>query len=249
MGDWAAPFPGTEARPRVAVIEDHYLISASLGAALSADGFDVVVPTLANLAAAREELEALAPSVALLDLDLGDFGSGETLLPSLVSMGARVLIVSATTDEPTIGRCLQAGAWGFVSKTSPFQDLLAAIALAAAGRSVLDSEQRDRLLRAWREHQASTNATLAPFNRLSRREAQGPGLAAGGQIRGTDRQRIVRLGGHRADPGPGRTQETGGQQSARSGGKGDAGGVVHRRLGRRPQMAQAVPEAGFTRSW
>lgn len=158
--------------PRVAIVDDHQLMSASVGAALRAEGFDVRVPNLADAGTVEAELREAPPTVALLDLDLGAFGRGEDLLPLLVELGARVLVVSGVTDEPVVGRCLQAGAWGWVPKSAAFDVLLDAVRAAARGVEVLDRADRERLLRAWRERRVELDQALAPFDRLSRRETE-----------------------------------------------------------------------------
>ncbi|HET6963733.1 MAG TPA: response regulator transcription factor [Acidimicrobiales bacterium] len=157
---------------RVAILDDHRLMSSSVSAALRAEGFEVVVPELVEPAAVESRLRQEPPAVALLDLDLGAFGRGEDLLPILVALETRVLIVSGITEEPVIGRCLQAGAWGWVPKSAPLEELLEAVRSAASGRPVLDPAERDHLLRAWREWRTGSEEALAPFARLSRREAQ-----------------------------------------------------------------------------
>ena len=156
----------------IAILEDHQLMSASLAAALRADGFSVVVPDLTDLAEVSDTLLAEHPRVALLDLDLGEFGSGEDLLPLLVGIGARVLIVSGTSDEAVLGGCLHAGAWGWVPKSATVDVLLRDLRRAVSCTPTLDPEERDRLLRVWRERRTATAEASAPLERLSRREAE-----------------------------------------------------------------------------
>ena len=164
---------------RVAIIDDHYLIVAALAAALRAEGCDVDVPSLDEDLAAR--LLATAPQVALLDLDLGAYGSGEELLPELVASGCRVLVVSGISDEAVIGRCIAGGASGWLPKSASLDQLLAAILGLAEGREVLSESERDRLLRVWREQREVESAVLAPFLRLSPREGVVLGLLMEGR--------------------------------------------------------------------
>lgn len=163
---------GDSSGARVVILEDHRLLSASVAAALRAEGFDVLVPDLSDAAALVAGLRGQPPLVALLDLDLGSFGPGEDLLPLLVDLDARVLVVSGITDEPVIGRCLHAGAWGWVPKSAPLEELLGAVRLTVSGFPVLDRLEQDRLLRAWRQRRAEMEKVMAPFERLSRREAE-----------------------------------------------------------------------------
>lgn len=155
----------------ILILEDHQLLSASLAAALQADGYPVLAPDLSDRASLLDEIASRRPPVALLDLDLGSFGSGEEVLPYLVEAGSRVLIVSGNTDPAVIGRCVELGAWGWVPKSAPFDDLLGAILLAASGRPVLSESERDRLLRLWRERRLADEEALEPFRRLTTREA------------------------------------------------------------------------------
>jgi two-component system nitrate/nitrite response regulator NarL len=162
---------GPRATTTVAILDDHQLISASVAAALEADGYHVVVPKLENADQVKAALRAAAPVVALLDLDLGPFGHGESLLPVLTELGTRTLIVSGNDDDGVAGRCLQAGAWGWVPKSTPLEDLLEAVRRAGEGISVNSDAERDRLLRAWREQRTSDAREAEVFERLTRREA------------------------------------------------------------------------------
>lgn len=156
---------------RIAILEDHQLLSASLKAALEADGYSVVAPALTNLSDVAESLTGASPDVAILDLDLGCFGSGESLLPVLTDCGTRVIVVSGSTDDAVAGGCLKSGARGWVPKSAPLDELLVAISKEASGVNSLDPRDRQRLISAWRKRQSAVAARLAPFHRLTSREA------------------------------------------------------------------------------
>jgi len=164
---------------RVAIIDDHQLLVASLAALLRAEAYDVDVPPLDEGLPAR--LLASEPDVALLDLDLGAQGNGEELLPALLVNGCRVLIVSGTSDEAVIGRCLARGAAGWLPKSAPLEQLLASVVALAAGEEVLSASERDRLLRIWRERREAESVVLAPFLHLSPRERVVLGLLMEGR--------------------------------------------------------------------
>jgi len=155
----------------VALVEDHLMFSASLAAALRAEGHQVVVPVLSTLDAVVDELAAAAPRVALLDLDLGPFGSGEDLLVPLTRGAASVVMLSGTSDEAAVGRCLIAGAVGWVPKHEALERVLGVVDDALAGRPVAPAAEVDRLKRVWRQRQEAVAAALAPFERLTTREA------------------------------------------------------------------------------
>jgi two-component system, NarL family, nitrate/nitrite response regulator NarL len=125
-----------ERATHIVVVDDHRLFGAALATALVAEGFSVTVPELTELTDLADLGRIVlreAPDVILLDLDLGSVGSGESLLGAFVGSGAAVLVVSGTTDDATIGRCLDQGAAGWMSKCAPFEQLLESVRAVAAG--------------------------------------------------------------------------------------------------------------------
>lgn len=156
----------------VAIVDDHLLLSEVMRAALLSEGFSVVVPHLDDMDSVKAELQLARPAVTLLDLDLGPLGSGEELLPRYLDSGSCVILVTATKDEAVIGRCLEAGAWGWVPKDSPVEVLIGATIRAAAGMAVMGEGDRDRYLRAWRQQQADDEKRREPFDALTRRESE-----------------------------------------------------------------------------
>jgi two-component system, NarL family, nitrate/nitrite response regulator NarL len=175
----AATSPSGTPSVRVAIIDDHQLLVASLAASLRAEGYDVDVPPFGEALPAW--LLASGPDVALLDLDLGVHGNGEELLPALLVNGCRVLVVSGTSDQAVIGRCLARGAAGWLPKSASLEQLLANVLALAAGEEVLSASERDRLLRIWRERRETESTVRAPFLRLSPRERVVLGLLMEGR--------------------------------------------------------------------
>jgi DNA-binding NarL/FixJ family response regulator len=172
---------------RIAIIDDHRLLVAALAASLRAEGCEVDVPALGEGLA--ERLLGSEPDVALLDLDLGASGSGEEVLPALLAGGCRVLVVSGTSDEAVVGRCLARGASGWLPKSASLEELLDAVLQLAAGKEVISQSERNRLLRVWRARRESEAETMAPFLRLSNRE----GAVLGLLMEGRSVERIAEL--------------------------------------------------------
>jgi DNA-binding NarL/FixJ family response regulator len=125
----------------VVVVDDHRLFGAALKTALLAEGFAVTAPEVTDLRALGGAVMDASPDVILLDLDLGGIGSGESVLPTFVRSGAAVLIVSGTTDEAMIRRCLDHGAVGWMSKCAPLDELLASVRRVVAGRTAPPAAQ------------------------------------------------------------------------------------------------------------
>jgi DNA-binding NarL/FixJ family response regulator len=154
---------------RVLIVDDHELLAESLRLALSAEGYDVVVPgpTPAEVYAAAE---STPPDVVLLDLDLGDGGDGSVLVEALALGGARVVVVSGTPDQMRVAACLESGACGYVSKSAPLDALLEAVRAAGEGANVMPEAQRLDMLAALRRARAERKRELAPFHDLTGRE-------------------------------------------------------------------------------
>jgi two-component system, NarL family, nitrate/nitrite response regulator NarL len=155
----------------VALVEDHRLFSSALAVALQRVGVTVIEPPCTSLDEMRQYLMAARPDVLLLDLDLGRLGNGEELVGPMARSGTAVVVVSATVDDVVIGRCLDRGATGFVSKRFPFDVLLSTVLAATSRETVLPAAERQRLIDAWRRADEATRASHAPFDRLTQREA------------------------------------------------------------------------------
>lgn len=159
--------------PRVAVVDDHELIAASLAAALGAEGYEVVAPRLGevgSLAELTSLLVAAEPAVAVVDLDLGAVGTGEELIEPLAAVGTGVIVVSGTEDVTVAGACLERGAAGWLAKRSSPGELFAAVRAVLEGRRAMTPDEVDRYRRVTRDQRAAVAAALAPFARLTARE-------------------------------------------------------------------------------
>jgi len=176
----------------VLIVEDHELLAQSLGVALQAEGLEVEVADLRGEGSVLEQARALAPHTVLLDLDLGSHReAGEALVPGLVGMGARVVVVSGSTEVLRLGTCLELGASAVLSKSRSFDDVLSAVRSAASGDEVMTYADRQDLLAAMRRSRAAQRARLEPFERLTPREGQVLGLLMQGQPAEAIAQRFV----------------------------------------------------------
>jgi two-component system nitrate/nitrite response regulator NarL len=164
------------------IIEDHELLSGTLSFALRNRGLQVDAVSGPTLQAVVETARRMVPVLVLLDLDLGPaLGDGSDLVGPLVEAGARVVIMSGVTDRARLGKCVEAGAAGVVSKASRFEDLVEAVQRGAEGAELLREEERQGLLADLRASRRAANQRLAPFTALTPREqAVLGGLMAGG---------------------------------------------------------------------
>lgn len=154
----------------VLIVEDHALLAQTLVIALHAEGCRAGVADLIDPSTLLEQVRAHHPAVVLLDLDLGDLGDGVDLVQPLTELGARVLVVSGSTDRLRLAETVERGAVGFLSKTVPFEQLLSTVLDVVAQRPVLSTAQRYELMAQLQCARAARSKNLAPFKALTPRE-------------------------------------------------------------------------------
>ncbi len=122
-------------KSRIVIADDHPLVRGALSQAL-AGALDADIVEAADLDALLRELEARPdPDLVLLDLSMpGMRGLSGLLYLRAQHPAVPVAIVSANEDRGIIRSCLEAGALGFIPKTTPIE------AMREAVRRVLEGE-------------------------------------------------------------------------------------------------------------
>lgn len=125
---------------RVLLAEDQHVIRSALAALLGLEEDLEVVATVDSGEAALAAAAVHSPDVAVLDIDMPGRLDGlaaaaelRTRLPS-----CRALMLTGYGKPGHLRRALGAGVAGFVLKTAPPDELVAAIRKVAAGERVLD---------------------------------------------------------------------------------------------------------------
>ena len=154
----------------VLVVEDHALLAQTLVLALNAEGCRARVADLIGPASLLQQVLSLRPGVVLLDLDLGALGDGVALVQPLTELGARVLVVSGTSDQMRLAETVELGAVGFLSKQVPFEQLLSTVLDVVAQRPVLSTARRYELMAELRRARAAHSKDIAPFQSLTPKE-------------------------------------------------------------------------------
>ena len=135
MTERAAPTATT----RVAIVDDHAVVRRGLRQLLEAEPSLEVVAEAANLADGRRYLLGHHPDVLVLDLNLPD-GLSLDSIPELRSEFPNTQIVVLTMqNEPAYARsALMAGALGYVLKEAAETELVEAVQRAARGDTYLN---------------------------------------------------------------------------------------------------------------
>jgi DNA-binding NarL/FixJ family response regulator len=133
-------------RIRVLVAEDHAVVRRALCLLLGAEGEMEVVGEAADGGDAMRLYESLRPDVALLDIEMPGQNGLETARAIRRSdPEARIVFLTAHDADMNAAAALQAGALGFVPKSSPPDRLLAVVRAAARGDMLLDSRRAAQL--------------------------------------------------------------------------------------------------------
>lgn len=129
------------------IVDDHGMFADSLRVALAAESDFEVVGTAASLAHARSLVVSTYPDVVLLDHRLPD-GLGVDSIGDLKSLRpeVQVVVLTAAAEDSMLVAATEAGCAGFILKTSPLDELIAAVRTAAAGEIMVSSDLLARLL-------------------------------------------------------------------------------------------------------
>ena len=158
------------------IVDDHELFAECLDLALTTSGYDVQrgeLPTnpgrSANL---LSSVTKTRPDIVVLDLDLGPFGDGARLIPSLVQSGAAVVVVTADDDKARWGECMRYGARKVICKSAPLNEITATLRRLGEGLTVLQPMEREDLLKRWHETRVQEQVLRTRFDRLTVRESE-----------------------------------------------------------------------------
>ena len=174
----------------VLVADDHQLVVAALRAAFHTVHDIQIVGDTQHGEEVLGLVEELAPDVLVLDLTM----PGTDGLEVLCRLGqrnaeVRVVVLSMHTTASYAARAVKLGAVGYVGKSAPSTELLAAIRAAAAGERYLAPPLRDQDLREYEQRLDESRVDL--FDTLSPREREVMKLTALG---GTSRDIAKQLG-------------------------------------------------------
>ena len=158
---------------RVLVVDDQQLIREGIAAVLNIQEGISVVGTATNGEEAVAQAEALAPDLILMDVRMPVMDGIEATervrhrLPD-----CQVVMLTTFDDDEYIVRSLRAGACGYLLKDIPAGDLAQAVRLAHSGIYQLAPEVAGKLVGAFEEASARTEAAERIKNDLTKRELE-----------------------------------------------------------------------------
>ena len=125
-------------RIRTLVVDDHFMVRLGLIGAISTEPDIEVIGEASSGAEALALHTELKPDITLMDGILPD-AHGVEITRQIIAQHpeARVIIVSINDTAEDVHRALQAGAWGYIPKSSEKDAIVHAIRAVAAGERFL----------------------------------------------------------------------------------------------------------------
>jgi two-component system NarL family response regulator len=132
----------TAQRPiTVLAVDDHQLLRSGLREALASQPDMHLVAEAANGREAVEKYHAFRPDVTLMDISMPEMSGVEALLAIREHFsGARIIMLSTYSGDVRIMNAIQAGANGFLLKSTLRRDLYDAIRAVHAGQRRIPSD-------------------------------------------------------------------------------------------------------------
>jgi DNA-binding NarL/FixJ family response regulator len=158
---------------RVVVVDDEPMVCAHLRTILgSADDLEVVEEAHEGAAAVEAVLRA-RPDVVLMDLRMPGV-DGLTAIERINQLSDPPVVVALTTfdGDQYVLRALRAGAAGFLVKSTPPEDLIGLVRVAAAGSMVLSPAAARRLVTAAADQHSTRQRAQQLVESLTDRELE-----------------------------------------------------------------------------
>jgi DNA-binding NarL/FixJ family response regulator len=158
---------------RVVVVDDEPMVCAHLRTILGSSGTIEVVEEAHDGAAGVEAVVRSRPDVVLMDLRMPGV-DGLTAIERIGKLPDPPVVVVLTTFDADqyVLRALRAGAAGFLVKSTPPEDLIGLVQVAAEGHTVLSPTAARRLVAASADSQSARDRARGLVGALTEREVQ-----------------------------------------------------------------------------
>jgi len=163
---------------RILLVDDHAMFRAGIKALLEAEGRMEVVGEASSGDEAVDKVRQLKPDVVVMDLSMpGSNGLEATRRIAALELDTKVLVLTVHAEEEYLVPVVEAGASGYLTKTSADNDLIEAIKVVARGEVYLPPKATTLLLQRYK---ASESDDTAGLHDLSTREQEVLALTAEG---------------------------------------------------------------------
>ena len=148
---------------RILSVEDHPVFREGLSTIIASQPDMVLVAQAANAVEAMAEFRHHRPDITLMDLRLPGTNGTDTLIAIRGEYPqARIIILTTSDSDGEIHGALRAGAWAYILKSMPKNDLLGVIRSVHAGKRRVPPEVAVRVA----EHLADDDLTTRELDVL-----------------------------------------------------------------------------------
>jgi two-component system nitrate/nitrite response regulator NarL len=153
---------------RIVLVDDHQVFAETLQRALQSEPDLEVVALAADLDQAVEAVLRESPDVVVTDHRLAGGADGVAVTGAVLAASPSVAVVmlTASEDDRVLVAAIEAGCTGFVTKTQPLGDVIAAIRSASAGEALVNPTMLARVL------PRLANRRTPDVDQLTRRELE-----------------------------------------------------------------------------
>jgi len=163
----------------VLLADDHAMFRSGLKALLAEEASIEVIGEAATGDEAVDQTRKLRPQVVVMDLSMpGSDGLEATRRIAALDLDTNVLVLTVHAEEEYLVPVVQAGASGYLTKTSADRDLVEAIRVVARGEVYLPPQATKLLLQEYKA--AESDEDTGKLQQLSSREQEVLALTAEG---------------------------------------------------------------------
>lgn len=163
---------------KILLVDDHAMFRAGIRALLEAEGRMAVIGEASSGDEAVDRVRELKPDVVVMDLSMpGSNGLEATRRIAALELDTKVLVLTVHAEEEYLVPVVEAGASGYLTKTSADNDLIEAIKVVARGEVYLPPKATTLLLQRYKASESDDSAGL---HDLSTREQEVLALTAEG---------------------------------------------------------------------
>jgi len=152
---------------RIALVDDHALMRTGLRMILEKQSDMEIVGEADDGERGLTSIKQTQPDIALVDVHMpGISGVELTERARRAKISTRIVILTVANEAPFPRRLLEAGAWGYLTKGCPAEELVKAIRQVADGKRYIGADVVQQLALA------TMDGDESPFQKLSARELE-----------------------------------------------------------------------------
>jgi len=152
---------------RIALVDDHALMRTGLRMILEKQPDMEIVGEADDGERGLTLIKQTQPDIALVDVHMpGISGVELTERARRAKISTRIVILTVASEAPFPRRLLEAGAWGYLTKGCPAEELVKAIRQVADGKRYIGADVVQQLALA------TMDGDESPFQKLSARELE-----------------------------------------------------------------------------